>query len=115
MNKVALFAFNGEPTCFVHVLLNAIDMKTKGYDVRVILEGSTPGLVPEISREGHPLRPLYQKARELGVIEGACRACSMKMNAVQSVKEQGLDLLDDMSGHPGMSRYREMGYEIITF
>ena len=33
MEKVALFAFNGELMCFIHVLLNAIDMKEKGYDV----------------------------------------------------------------------------------
>ena len=32
--KAALFAFNGEPMCFVHVLLNAFDMKDKdGYRV----------------------------------------------------------------------------------
>jgi hypothetical protein len=31
MKKVALFAFNGEPMCFVHVLLNALDMKEKDY------------------------------------------------------------------------------------
>jgi len=30
MKKVALFAFNGELMCFVHVLLNALEMKDKG-------------------------------------------------------------------------------------
>jgi len=33
MKKVALFAFNGESLCFVHVLLNALDLKDKGYEV----------------------------------------------------------------------------------
>jgi len=31
--KVALVAFNGEPMCFVHVLLNALDMEEKGYEM----------------------------------------------------------------------------------
>ena len=25
--KIALFAFNGDATCFAHVLLNALDLK----------------------------------------------------------------------------------------
>ena len=36
MKKVALFAFNGELMCFVHVLLNALDMKEKGYEDMVL-------------------------------------------------------------------------------
>lgn len=27
MKKVALFAFNGDSMCFIHVLLNALDLK----------------------------------------------------------------------------------------
>lgn len=38
MEKVALFAFNGEPMCFVHVLLNALDMKKKGIDVKCTVQ-----------------------------------------------------------------------------
>jgi len=30
MKKVAMFVFNGDPICFIHVLLNALDMKAKG-------------------------------------------------------------------------------------
>ena len=36
--KVAIFAFNGKPMCFVHALLNTLDMKEKGYDVKLIIE-----------------------------------------------------------------------------
>jgi hypothetical protein len=28
--KLALFAFNGDAMCFVHVLLNGLDLKVKG-------------------------------------------------------------------------------------
>lgn len=30
MNKYVIFAFNGNQMCFVHVLLNALDMESKG-------------------------------------------------------------------------------------
>jgi len=28
LQKFALFVFNGDPICFIHVLLNALDMKS---------------------------------------------------------------------------------------
>ncbi len=36
MKKFALFVFNGDPMCFIHVLLNAHDMSDKGYGVKII-------------------------------------------------------------------------------
>ena len=55
MKKVVLFAFNGEPMCFVHVLLNALDMKEKGFEVRVVIEGAATKLIPDLAAEGNPL------------------------------------------------------------
>jgi hypothetical protein len=51
MKKIALFVFNGDPMCFVHVLLNALDFKAKGYDARIIVEGSAVKLLPELVRD----------------------------------------------------------------
>ncbi len=115
MKKVALFAFNGDSMCFIHVLLNALDLKAKGDDVRIILEGSATKLVPEMAREQSPMFRLYQQAKEQGLFEGACKACSNKLNVIEAVKQEELPFLGDMSGHPSMSHYLEKGYEIITF
>jgi hypothetical protein len=98
MKKIALFVFNGDPMCFIHVLLNALDMKQKEYDAK-----------------GHPLHQLWKKARGEGLIEGVCKACASKMETITAAKAQGLPLLEDMLGHPAMARYHEAGYEIITF
>lgn len=38
--------------CFVHVLLNALDMQERGYEVKVILEGSATNQ----TRNGLPCR-----------------------------------------------------------
>jgi hypothetical protein len=115
MKKIALFAFNGDAMCFIHVLLNAVDMNDKGYDVKIIVEGSATKLIPELGKDNHPMYRLYEKAKGLDLIDGACKACSNKMGTMEAAKAQGLRLLDEMSGHPSMARYLEEGFEVITF
>ena len=115
MKKIALFAFDGELMCFVHVLLNAIDMNDRGYEVKIIIEGSATKLVPELAQPDNPMHRLYEKAKGLDLIDGACKACSNKMGVLDAVKAEGLRLLDEMTGHPSMGRFREEGFEIITF
>ena len=115
MKKIALFPFNGELMCFIHVLLNAIDMNDKGYEVKIVIEGSATKLVPELAEADNPMYRLYEKAKGLDLIDGACKACSNKMGTLEAVKGEGLRLLDEMNGHPSMARYREEGFEIVTF
>ena len=115
MKKIVLFAFNGDFMCFIHVLLNALDMHEKGYDVKIVIEGSATKLVPDLAKEGNPMNSLYQKTKTLDIIAGVCKACSNKMGTMDAIKEEGLNLLGDMSGHPSMARYREDGFEVITF
>ena len=45
MKKIALFAFNGDPMCFIHVLINAVELKENGNDVALVIEGSATKLV----------------------------------------------------------------------
>lgn len=113
--KFALFVFNGDPMCFIHVLLNALDMKTRGYDGRIIIEGAATKLLPALAQSDHPLHALWEKAKSGGVVDGVCRACSQKMGTLEAAREQGLTLLEEMNGHPSMTRYRSEGYEIVSF
>ena len=115
MKKFALFVFNGDPMCFIHVLLNALDMKAKGFEVKIIIEGASVKLIPELVKSGNPLNGLWKKNLEADLVEGICKACSIKLGTLEAAKEQGLTLLDDMSGHPSMAAYRDKGFEIITF
>ena len=48
-------------------------------------------------------------------MDGICKGCAHKMGTVDEAVRQGLTLLDDMSGHPSMSRYIEQGFEVISF
>lgn len=110
-----LYAFNGELMCFVHVLLNGLDMAEKGMKVIIILEGASVTLVPEMEKEDCPFHKLYLKAKSQGLIEGACKACSVKLKVMDEVEKSGIPLIGEMSGHPAMSGYIAEGYKIITF
>ena len=114
-DRVALFVFNGDPMCFIHVLLNALDFKGKGVEAKIIVEGAATKLIPELEKEENPLTPLWRKAKQLNLVGGACKACSQKMGTQQDVRTQGLALLDEMNGHPAMAAYRQQGFEILTF
>jgi hypothetical protein len=115
MKKSALFVFNGDPVCFIHVLLNGLDMKEKGMDARIIVEGAATDLLPMLAEPGAPLHRLWEKAKGAGIVEGVCRGCAQKMGTIKEAERQGLALLDDMSGHPSMSRFMEEGFEVISF
>ena len=112
--KTLIFAFQGNPMCFIHVLLNAIDLHEKGMDGSIIIEGEAVKLIPEMSKPGHFLSALYQKANELGLIKEVCLACSKKLGVANAVEDAGLPLSGDMAGHPSISKYIEDGYKIIT-
>lgn len=90
-------------------------MKDKGYEVKIVIEGSATKLVPELAGGETPMSPLYKKAKDLGLIDGVCKACSNKMGVLEEIKTEGLRLLDEMSGHPSIARYREEGFDVITF
>ena len=128
MKKLALFAFNGDPMCFIHVLINAMELQEKGHEVALVIEGSATKLVKLLSggtgleslEEGNPdmfrmLKELFHRVMDAGIISCVCQACAKQMNALEDVKKAGLPLCSELKGHPSMSRYIESGFEIITF
>ena len=108
MKKIAIYAFRGDSMCFVHVMLNALDMKQKGYDVKVIIEGEAVKLI-----QSQAENPLFIKMKPL--IDCVCRACSSVMGVLEYNEKSGLPVCGDMNGHPPMSKYIEQGYSVITF
>jgi hypothetical protein len=115
MLKVALVAFQGELMCFAHVLLNALDLRDRGGEAIIIIEGQATKLLQDLNRPENAFHPLYVKTREAGLIAGVCRACATKTGSLAEAELQGLPLLDDMSGHPSLGRYLQAGFTILTF
>ena len=114
-DKTVIFAFRGNPMCFIHVLLNGIDLHEKGREGKIVIEGDAVTLIQEMCKPDHFLSTLYQKAKTLGLIVAVCKACSMKLGVADAVKAEGLPLLGDMANHPSMSSFLDKGYQIITF
>lgn len=114
MHKVVLYAIQDEVPCFVHVMLNALDMHARGWDVRVVVEGQAIKAVPVVAGTGHTMRPLFEKARDAGLFAGACKACASIQRVAEEVQATGLELIGDMSGHPAMGDWIERGYTVIT-
>lgn len=111
MNKIVFFAFVGEVLCFNHVLLNALDMKERGMEVKIVMEGQAVKLIKELD-EGNSL--VYKQAREANLFDSICRACSAKLGVLEYNEKCGIPLSGEMKGHPPMAPYIEAGYKIIT-
>lgn len=90
-------------------------MTKKGMEAKIILEGEAVTLVPIMADPGHFLHPLYRQARQEGLIIGACRACSHKLQVTDLVAKEEIPLIGEMSGHPAISTYIESGYTLLTF
>ena len=115
MKKMALFVFNGDPMCFIHVLLNALDMNDRGYDAKVIVEGAATKLIPDLAKPQNPVHNLWEKTKTAGLVAGVCKACAGKMETLEAAQAQELSLLADVAGHPAMAHWRDAGYEIVSF
>lgn len=112
MDKYVIYAMRGDEMCFMHVLLNALDLNERGDEVKIVFEGASVKLVPVFEQKK---QPLYMKAKELGLVAGVCRACSASLGVLEEVQKTDLKILDDMKGHAGLRPFAEEGYAVITF
>lgn len=115
MRKIALYAFNGEVMCFVHVMLYALDFHHRGDDVKIVMEGSATKLIRELAVPTAPFAALYSEVRDKGLIAAVCQACSAKMGALDAAREQGLHIDGSLKGHPSLAADLEAGYELLSF
>ena len=114
MTKVVYFAFRADPTCFIHALLNVLDLEEQGMWGEIVFEGEATKLVPVISRSDHFLFPLYSQAKSRGLLYGACHACAKKMGVAEAIRQENIPLVGDMAGHPSMSAFIKQDYLVIT-
>ncbi len=111
MSKVAFFPFSGNKMCFMHVLINALDLHEKGVDTKIIVEGEAVKLMKEL--EDHR-NVMYFRTKELGLFDSICKACSAQMGVLEDNEKLGIPLKGNANGHPAMHDYIKDGYEIIT-
>ncbi|HBI14779.1 MAG TPA: cytoplasmic protein [Desulfobulbaceae bacterium] len=114
MTRVVFFAFRSDPLCFMHAILNAIDLEENGMWGEIVVEGEATRLIPEMARPDHFLNRLYLQAKQRGMIYGACLACATKMGVAEAVAAEDILLIGDMSGHPPMATFIKQEYTVIT-
>jgi hypothetical protein len=114
--KIALFLFVGpkSPCKLMHAFVFARDIKARGGEAKIILEGESPGWLLELPDPSHKLHGVYEKAKQEGLIDVACKACALQANAAEAAQQEGIPLADDASGHVSLFRYVEQGYQVIT-
>ena len=111
MRKIAFFPFKGEKMCFLHVLINALDLHEKGVKTKIIVEGEAVKLIKILEEEENKL---YLKVKGLGLFDSICKACSAQMGVLDYNEKTGILIKGNANGHPAMFDYLEDGYEIIT-
>lgn len=115
MTKVVLLAFRGELGCFAHVLLHALDLTEKGFEAKIILEGTATALIRDLAEEGQPFAPFYREVRDKNLIACICEACAGKAGVLDEARAQGLNIVGDMKGHPSIDAYLCDGWDILAF
>lgn len=111
MKKVVIFTFNGNPMCTQHVLLNTLDMNTRGIHTEIVFEGEAVKIIENLETSHNKT---YLEAKEKGFIVGICKACSAKFGVLPFNEKTGIPILGDMKGHPAFASFIKNGYEIMT-
>ncbi|HHV42984.1 MAG TPA: hypothetical protein GXX72_09165 [Clostridiaceae bacterium] len=110
MRKILFYAMQGKKMCFLHVLMNALQLTEVGHEVRIVFEGESVKLPSVLAEEKNKL---YSKANEKGLIAGICLACSAQLGVLEANKALDLPLLDDLNGHAGILPFLKEDYEVI--
>lgn len=115
MKKTVLFALNSELVVFAHVMLNAMEMKTRGWQVAVVIDGDATKHIGLLRNETKPYADAWRKLRSSGVELCACKSCAARNTVEPACIEQNIKLCSDLTGHPGIAAYLEQGAEVLVF
>ena len=92
-----------------HTLLFANEMKEKGDEVKIILEGEAVLWAKNLLSENHPLKNHFEKLKDDFVV---CEACATMFNIKEEIKGK-LKLENDLFGHISLKKYLDEGYRVI--
>ena len=87
MKKYLFYAMEGKKMCFQHVLMNALDLKAAGHEVKIVFEGEAVKLPPVLAEEGNAL---YKRALDGGLIAGVCYACAHMLGVKEEIEALSL-------------------------
>jgi hypothetical protein len=123
MARKVLFVLFAEDVCRQnHALMYALDLRDKGHEVKLILEGSATRMVSAL-RDAESAGPgaLLREARDKGILAGACGRASSgcasedpARNVADVAEAAGVRLLSEMRGHASIEPFVRDGYELVV-
>ncbi len=118
--KVAIILLAGNETNegmarAVHALLYARELADSGFKVALIFDGAGTGWAEELSKPENPLHKHYVEFKKRGIVEEVCDYCAERFGHRKNLTEEQRKLLvGDYEGHPDITKWVAMGYQIIV-
>lgn len=97
----------------VNGLMAAKEFKDAKDDVQVIFSGAGTKWISEIANPKHKLHAVYNDLKDS--IVGACSFCAGAFGVANSVKDSGVDLLEEYGTNMSFRRLVQNGYQVIPF
>lgn len=97
----------------VNGLMAAKEFKDAKDDVQVIFSGAGTKWIGEISQPNHKLNGVYKDLEDS--IVGACGFCAGAFGVADSVKDSGVELLEEYGTNMSFRRLAQSGYQVNTF
>jgi len=120
--KLLFLLFTDDACRQNHALLYALDLRRRGHEVKLVLEGAATKALGELERSGSRTGALLRQACEAGLVAGACERASAgcasddpARKVAEAARAAGVALLSGLDGHAGIDRFVDEGYEIVTF
>jgi len=126
--KVALILMTDELCKSFHCYVWGLDLKSKGHDVKIVLEGpATRHLAFMNPQNTSDLAQQFRAAHAAGLIVGACQAAAVGCACggpcaqgegeplTQIAEQSRIPMLAEVHGHAGITDFVDQGYQIIVF
>ena len=97
----------------VNGLMAAKEFKDAKDDVQVVFTGAGTKWIGEIAKPEHMLNSVYIDLQDS--IVGACGFCAGAFGVTDTVKDSGVNLLEEYGTNMSFLRLVQNGYQVITF
>ena len=111
MRKQLFVVFNYNKGIFTHIMLNVLEMREKKFEVGIIFESEACKFITDFENGNNEK---FEKLKEQKLILAVCEVCAKANGALESAKKQNLPINGKLSGHPPLSDWVQLGYEVIA-
>ena len=97
----------------VNALVTAKEFKEHHDELRLIFDGAGTQGLASVAQSDSKAHALFEETRE--VITGACSYCAVAFGVRETLRENGIPLLDEYAHHPSLRTLITEGFQVLTF